>query len=107
MIYNRPCTGCGKCCQIEICQVGLASLGLENTDGPCPALEWEYGRYWCGIARNPQKHMEMLREKPDEFAEWWSKYVTSIFSFGVGCDADIDDISVQQPTSRTPPESLT
>lgn len=77
-------------------------MGLENNSGPCPALEWEGKHYLCGLAVNPKQHIQFLNEKPEEFSEFWKGYMSSIFRFGIGCDSDIDDITVQPPTSRTP-----
>lgn len=28
-----------------------------GTIAPCPALEWENGRAWCGLIRHPSKHL--------------------------------------------------
>lgn len=54
LAYGDPCNGCGKCCQIELCPIGEALFG--RTEGPCPALEYDHGRYWCGCIRNPRKY---------------------------------------------------
>ena len=93
----RACTGCGKCCQEEVCVIGMMTMNLPNDTGPCPALEWNGARYLCGIVTNPAKHMDWIADKPKEMIEWWQGYVKGIFCFGIGCDSDIDDISVQPP----------
>jgi len=44
-----PCTGCGICCQLEICEAGAIAFGKAWNDPPCPGLWWEKGRYWCSL----------------------------------------------------------
>ncbi len=43
-----PCTGCGTCCQLETCEAGIIAFG---TDGLCPGLIWQKGRYWCLLVK--------------------------------------------------------
>jgi hypothetical protein len=61
-----PCNGCGYCCITEPC--GLAVQYLGATSGPCPALEWEAGRTWCGMVRHPMRHLKEGARHPEVYA---------------------------------------
>ena len=80
-----PCNGCGVCCIAIPCQLARDFAGAF--EGPCPVLEHEDGRYWCGFLRNPTNHIIGLKGK-----EWGDVFLVSMFSqfgmFGSGCDAD-------------------
>lgn len=52
--FGSPCNGCGLCCKLEVCRIGKMVFG-EAQAAPCPALEKEDGRYWCGIVRAEEK----------------------------------------------------
>lgn len=45
--FGAPCNGCGVCCIAELCQIGSAAFG--DIPGPCPALQFHHGRFWCGL----------------------------------------------------------
>ena len=66
-LKGQPCNGCGLCCLMVPCPV--ADHFLNVSTGSCPALEFEDGRYWCGILRNAHKHIPGMSEKPwaDEY----------------------------------------
>ena len=55
---GAPCNGCGLCCAAEPC--GLAVELLGATAGPCPAMEFVDGRFWCGLVRNPSTYLDTL-----------------------------------------------
>lgn len=58
--FGTPCNGCGVCCQQEVCRVGVVAFGARP--GPCPALQWHQGRFWCGLvlAEYEGRRQEML-----------------------------------------------
>ena len=83
--YGQPCNGCGVCCIATPCLLATDMIGA--TEGRCPALEWEDGRFWCGLLRNAHKYLPGLEEKPwvdDHLRE----LILSSGAFGVGCDSD-------------------
>jgi len=45
--FTEPCNGCGFCCATELCE--LADHVFPGAVAPCPALEIEDGRTWCGM----------------------------------------------------------
>ena len=92
--WGSPCNGCGMCCKAIPCI--LARDLLAAFEGPCPALEFDEGRYWCGLIRNPTQHIYGLKDKP------WADgpiraMVLETGAFGKGCDSDAP------PLDPTPP----
>lgn len=55
--FGEPCNGCGLCCKTELCDV--AEYFFAGASAPCPALEFEDGRTWCGLVRHPSRHLSM------------------------------------------------
>lgn len=87
--FGAPCNGCGQCCKTEACNLSRDFLG--STVAPCVALEYEDGRYWCGLVKNPAKHLGL-----QEWAEKFSSIELSpkfayLLGLGMGCDADYGD----------------
>lgn len=83
---GEPCNGCGHCCKTEACKLSVDFL--KSTVTPCIALEHAYGRYWCGLVKNPSKHLG-LQDWAQEFAdiELAPKFAF-VLRLGLGCDAD-------------------
>lgn len=54
----EPCNGCGWCCAAQPCGIAVEFLKAPANE-PCPALEFEGGRFWCGMVRNPAKYLDM------------------------------------------------
>lgn len=74
---GEPCNGCGLCCVLEVCAVGLA-LDAPR-EAPCALLSFDEGesRFRCGavLAAPPNvKSFLMLK-----------------MGIGMGCDADLPD----------------
>lgn len=55
--FGDKCNGCGLCCASELCD--LAEMAFPGASAPCPALEWEDGRAWCGMVRHPSRHLSL------------------------------------------------
>ena len=83
---GAPCNGCGVCCAIEPCPLGV--LASRRMHGRCAALVWmdDAGRYRCGLIEEPAKHLPRLLRR-------WAPVVTRIarryVSAGSGCDSDV------------------
>jgi len=44
----KPCVGCGFCCKKTPC---MAAYKEGATEAPCPFLESDSVRHWCGLIR--------------------------------------------------------
>lgn len=62
--FREPCNGCGLCCALELCI--LAEDAFPGASAPCPALEWDDGRAWCGMVRHPSRHLAVNFAGVDE-----------------------------------------
>lgn len=83
--YGQPCNGCGLCCAAEPCAVAVEFLG--ETEGPCRAMEFEAGRFWCGMVRNPGKHIGLDDFAANAIRESVGKLVAHMLGVGRGCDS--------------------
>lgn len=95
-LYSKPCNGCGVCCIAEQCSVSVELFAEKDR---CPALEWEQGRYWCGLMRTPGKYganlpnFDFLAEETGlrggvSLEEINAGYYRTLIGQGRGCDAD-------------------
>lgn len=57
-MFGDPCNGCGLCCVATACAIGVEFISTAKAGRPCPALEWEGGRSWCGLVRHPTRYMD-------------------------------------------------
>jgi hypothetical protein len=85
-IRGEPCNGCGLCCSLEVCGIGIKVLGLGTT-APCPALEYDNGRTFCGLIRNPAKWSER-GDSTDPLFGHFSNMVSNALGIGKGCCSD-------------------
>lgn len=86
--YGAPCNGCGLCCRTIPCVLARDLIGA--VEGPCPALEYEDDRAWCGLLRTPHRHIPGLRDKPWADGEI-RKTLLATGAFGCGCDSEDRD----------------
>lgn len=78
---GQPCNGCGFCCAAVRCPIAITLIG--DGPAPCPAMEFEDGRFWCGIVRNASRYVEPIA--PEFTDAIVSK--TLLPFFGTGCDS--------------------
>ena len=76
---RAPCNGCGLCCISSLCEIAEALL--PGAQAPCPALEAENGRFWCGLVRHPSKHLG-IRWNGDSIL---SPLIAKGIALGQGC----------------------
>ncbi|MBT9504149.1 MAG: hypothetical protein IV092_23090 [Burkholderiaceae bacterium] len=88
---GAPCNGCGVCCLLEPCPVGM--LVSRRRRGTCRALLWsdEQARYLCGMVIAPQQFLPWLAPLLQPLAVRWAR---RLISAGKGCDAELQ---IQQP----------
>ena len=46
-LFGMPCNGCGLCCQMEICAIGM--MAFPKATAPCPALRFAGSNFRCAI----------------------------------------------------------
>lgn len=76
--FGAPCNGCGLCCAVETCPLGMVLF--RRRKGPCPALEWRDGRYVCGVLDAPDRFVPLLPRR------WAARLVARWIAAGRGCD---------------------
>ena len=81
--FRSPCNGCGLCCAAEPCDVARQFLGA--TQGPCPALEFEGGRFWCGVIRRLSHYLS----KPLFGDGMVREILGDLLGIGQGCDSSV------------------
>ena len=78
------CNGCGLCCSLSLCDGAL--LLFPGAKAPCPALEYENGRTFCGIIRHPE---QIKKNNGEELSADDAKEISNLFvrslSIGTVC----------------------
>jgi hypothetical protein len=84
--YGSPCNGCGFCCAAEPCAIALEHIAGHPAEGPCLALEFEGGRFVCGMIRRPGHYMGL----PNDWADGpIGAMIANALGAGRGCDAEL------------------
>ncbi len=76
---NEPCNGCGFCCAAIRCPLALIMIG--DGPAPCPAMEFDGGRFWCGLLRDASRYSDHC---PPYAAPFFREQLLPYF--GTGCD---------------------
>lgn len=94
-VWGAPCNGCGVCCLVEPCPLGVVLSGRRR--GACQALRWDghAKSYRCGAITEP---VEVLRAgwfpvpafALALLARWLPKLAYRWVSAGTGCDCDLE-----------------
>ena len=72
--FNAPCNGCGYCCATEPCKLAREYIPDQPEEGPCRAMEYEDGRFVCGMVRHPSRYMPELPN------DWADAHLGSLFA---------------------------
>lgn len=80
---GEKCNGCGLCCATQLCRI--AEEQFPGAVAPCPALEFEDGRTYCGMVRHPSRHMKINFTGADETI---APMISMALGIGRGCDAE-------------------
>ncbi|MBA9070481.1 hypothetical protein FHR71_004247 [Methylobacterium sp. RAS18] len=81
---GQACNGCGYSCTAEPCKLALEYISPEIA-APCPALEFEGGRFHCGMVRRPGRYMALPNDWADQFL---GPLFAQLLGVGRGCDAE-------------------
>lgn len=104
---GRPCNGCGLCCLVEPCPLGMALSGRRT--GACEALRWQAatGVYRCGAITEPRAVLQAalpapLRALAPVLAPVLGRLARRWIAAGVGCDSSVQvearaDAGLQAP----------
>jgi hypothetical protein len=82
---GAPCNGCGVCCALEPCPLGV--LASRRVHGACAALAWDdaESRYRCALVVRPQQGLpQVLRAAAPLVARLARRWIAA----GAGCDCD-------------------
>lgn len=87
--FGEACNGCGLCCALSLCELGIHVFAKERAiadfvKGPCPALEYESGRTWCGLLRHPTKYLDAGKSEDWKDAVL-SELIENLLPIGQGC----------------------
>jgi hypothetical protein len=80
---GQPCNGCGVCCTLAPCPVGMLYSGRRQ--GRCHAQRWqaEAARYRCGLLAEPAA---LLPAAARPLAPVLSRLARRWIAAGSGCD---------------------
>jgi hypothetical protein len=90
--FGSPCNGCGICCQLQRCHYSVLIFG--DGPGPCPALEDDGERTWCGILRNPMSYADepIYRLPAKQIGEFQAAFASAL-AIGSGCDSSDEAVA--------------
>lgn len=73
--FGSPCNGCGLCCIAEQCLLSIEIFG--EMPGPCQALEFDEGRFYCGVLRKAPYVVQPI--------------IAYALGIGAGCDSEEEE----------------
>lgn len=76
--FAEPCNNCGECCRLEQCEISEIFLPERL---PCAALEFENGRFVCGMVKRPSYHLGLNFNADETLVP----LVKEILAIGQGC----------------------
>lgn len=92
---GAPCNGCGVCCLLEPCPLGVVLSG--STQGRCQALRWDARAliYRCGAITDARA---VLAQRLPPWLRWVGPLVAGVLAgmavrwvaAGKGCDCDVE-----------------
>jgi hypothetical protein len=53
-------------------------------------MEFEAGRFWCGMVRNPGKYVGLSEWAAGEIRESVGTLIAHMLGVGKGCDSDVE-----------------
>lgn len=103
---GAPCNGCGVCCLLEPCPLGVALSGRRH--GACVAVRWhdDVALYRCGALSEPVDILDQVLARPlRRLAPWLSSTLAPTLArlakrwiaAGQGCDSTVERSELTQP----------
>jgi len=103
---GAPCNGCGVCCLLEPCPLGVLLSGFR--EGACRALQWQADslQYRCGAITQPQAELTkrlpwVLRPLVPGLAWLLRRWAKRWVAAGIGCDCDVQVVYSEAAEDRT------
>ncbi len=94
-VPGAPCNGCGVCCQLAPCPLGL--LLSRRRHGACVALRWHEAlrQYRCGALSQPLELLQSLLPRPAwRLAAWLAPALAGLARRSIavdqGCDSSVE-----------------
>jgi len=92
---GAPCNGCGVCCLLEPCPLGVLLLGRRH--GACVAVRWldDVQQYRCGALSAPLDVLQTVLPRPlRRLARWLAPGLARLaqrwIAVGQGCDSTVE-----------------
>lgn len=105
---GAPCNGCGVCCLLEPCPLGM--LISRGRNGPCHAVRWEdsLAQYRCGAVMDSQDVLTHIlplgtRWLAPTLAPALRRLARRWIAAGIGCDSSAEVVSAH-PEAPIPDE---
>jgi hypothetical protein len=99
--WCAPCNGCGVCCLMEPCPLGMLLSGRRT--GACQALRWQAdtAQYRCGAITVP---VEVLNQRLPRGWQWLSPWLARMLlrwarrwvAAGQGCDCAVETLPLPE-----------
>ena len=91
---GTPCNGCGVCCLLEPCPLGVVLSGRRH--GACVAVRWhdELHQYRCVALTEPAALLYQLRPLAPWLASGLARLAQRWIAAGQGCDSSVEATSL-------------
>ncbi|MES2879112.1 MAG: hypothetical protein V4713_11865 [Pseudomonadota bacterium] len=110
---GAPCNGCGVCCLLEPCPLGVVLSGRRQ--GACVAVRWQSGvrQYRCGALMAPEDVLQNVLPRPlTRLTPWLAPGLARLakrwIAVGQGCDSTVESdppLSVSAISSTIRPDA--
>ena len=104
-VPGAPCNGCGVCCLLEPCPLGVVLSGRRQ--GACVAVRWheECHQYRCGALIEPAVVLKMaLPRLFQSWASWLAPVLARVakrwIAVGIGCDSNVQPTMPDHPPPK-------
>lgn len=104
-VPGAPCNGCGVCCLLEPCPLGVVLSGRRR--GACVAVRWhdDSHQYRCGALSEPVAVLHRVLPAPLQRTAPWlaaglapilARWARRWIAVGQGCDSSLDSTVMEQ-----------
>ena len=101
---GAPCNGCGVCCLLEPCPLGVVLSGRRH--GACVAVRWhdDSHHYRCGALSEPVSVLRRVLPAPLQRLTPWlapllARWAQRWIAVGQGCDSHLEATMLAPPAA--------